>query len=150
MHCQLHLSAIFKLIFQTQKFREQSTSLVGLLNMQRKLKCQGGKEVGEESSICSMILCARAVSVPQLKTAWCRVSANVQLCSWYMRVAGAVLCRPIPLQEWRTSTPGAKSAASIKPSTVTRLWKLSLLKIASYPRMCPLLGPARIQSPCRA
>ena len=45
------------------KLRKQSTSLVGLLNMQRKLKCQGSKEVGKESSICSVISCTRVVRV---------------------------------------------------------------------------------------
>lgn len=40
----------------------------------------------------------------------------------------------IPLQEWRTQTPGARSAASRQSLAVTPVWKLPLLKTASLSR----------------
>lgn len=62
--------------------------------MQRKLKCQGSKEIGKERSICSLILCAKAVNIPQLKTARCRFGGNIQLCSWLPTVVDATIYHP--------------------------------------------------------
>lgn len=62
--------------------------------MQRKLKCQGSKEIGKERSICSLILCAKAVNIPQLKTARCRFGGNIQLCSWLRTVVDATIYHP--------------------------------------------------------
>lgn len=138
------------LIFlHTQKLRKQSTSWVGLLNMQRKLKCQGGKEVGEESSICSMISCARVVSVPQLETAWCRVSAHVQLCSWSTRYGGhsAMPPRsPFRNERLRPQVPGVLPVDSLQLSPLfgNCLYWIQPL----YPGMCPLLGPVQSNDWC--
>ena len=86
------------MIFNTQKMRKQSTSLVGLLNMQRKLKCQGSKEVGKESGICSVI------SWPGL---W-EFSSVAQLC--------LTLCDPIDC-----STPGLPAHHQLPEFTQTQV-----------------------------
>lgn len=45
-----------------------------------------------------MILCARAKSVPQLETAWCKVGAHVQLCLWSTSVVDTAMLPRSPFR----------------------------------------------------
>lgn len=142
------------LVFHTQKLRKQSTPWVGLLNMQRKLKCQGGKEVREESSICSMILCARAKSVPQLETAWCKVGAHVQLCLWSTSVVDTAM---LPRSLFRNEglRPQVPAVLPVDSLQLSPHWETASVEDSFFIQGCdsfwgqpnPMTGKCRVKKP---